>query len=244
MEIMKGVRAADMIAIFASCLGSTPAAMQELFWRGLPLVPLPLPLLNIICTNVPGSPTALYTVGRRLVASYPQVPTGYELGLGVAVQSYDGKLFFGVTADAHVAPDAGRLRDYIRVCLQELSEAAGAKSAGPRSTPGPRKGPRTRSARPRPARRARPARSSAPVEPSPSPGTTAAEETVPASSPAAAQEPAPASRPAAAQESVPAPPPVAARQPVPAPPPAAVAAPLVEADAAGGEATQPQPALG
>jgi diacylglycerol O-acyltransferase / wax synthase len=129
MEIMKNVRAAELVAIAASCLGTAPAPVQELFWRGIPLVPLPLPLLNLICTNVPGSPTPLYSVGRRLVASYPHVPTGYELGLAVAVQSYDGKLFFGLTADAHVAPDVGRLREYIRVCFQELCKAAGVKSA-------------------------------------------------------------------------------------------------------------------
>jgi diacylglycerol O-acyltransferase len=129
MEIMKSVRAAELVAIAASCLGTMPAPMQEIFWRGIPLIPLPLPLLNIICTNVPGSPVALYTVGRRLVAAYPHVPTGYELGLGVAVQSYDGKLFFGVTADAHVAPDVARLRDCIRICFQELVRAAGVKKA-------------------------------------------------------------------------------------------------------------------
>ena len=129
MEIMKNVRAAELVAIAASCLGTAPAPIQELFWRGIPLVPLPVPLLNIICTNVPGSPTALYTVGRRLLASYPHVPTGYELGLGVAVQSYDGKLFFGLTADAHVAPDVARLRDYIQTCFRELCKAAGIKSA-------------------------------------------------------------------------------------------------------------------
>jgi len=148
MEIMKNARAAELIAIFASCLGTAPAPMQELFWRGLPLVPLPLPLLNIICTNVPGSPTALYLAGRRLLASYPHVPTGYELGLGVAVQSYDGKLCFGLTADAHVAPDVARLRDYIRTCFRELAKAAGVKSARARPT-----APRT--ARPRPAKRAK-----------------------------------------------------------------------------------------
>ena len=127
MEIMKSVHAAELIAIAGSCLGTAPAPMQELFWRGIPLVPLPLPLLNLICTNVPGSPAALYTVGRRMVASYPHVPTGYELGLGVAVQSYDGKLFFGLTADAHVAPDVARLRDYVRVSFEELVKATARK---------------------------------------------------------------------------------------------------------------------
>jgi diacylglycerol O-acyltransferase / wax synthase len=148
MEIMKSVRAAELIAIGASCLGTTPTPVQELFWRGLPMIPLPLPLLNIICTNVPGSPTPLYSVGRRLLASYPHVPTGYELGLGVAVQSYDGKLFFGLTADAHVAPDVARLRDYIQVCFRELCKAAGIKTA-----------------KPKPATRVRPARKTTPAKP-------------------------------------------------------------------------------
>lgn len=168
MEIMKSVRAAELIAIAASCLGTAPAPLQELFWRGVPLVPLPLPLLNIICTNVPGSPSALYTVGRRLVASYPHVPTGYELGLGVAVQSYDGKLFFGLTADAHVAPDVARLRDYIRICFDELCKAAGVRRARPRSTS-------PRAARPRPAKRTKAAKPAEPVEPAAPPPETTAE---------------------------------------------------------------------
>jgi diacylglycerol O-acyltransferase len=147
MEIMKSVRAAELVAIAASCLGATPALMQELFWRGIPLVPLPLPLLNMICTNVPGSPTPLYSAGRRLLASYPHVPTGYELGLGVAMQSYDGKIFFGLTADAHVAPDVGRLRDYIRSCFDQLCKAA------------------AKSAQPRPAKRPKRAKAAEPVEP-------------------------------------------------------------------------------
>jgi hypothetical protein len=75
------------------------------------------------------------------LASYPHVPTGYELGLGVAVQSYDGRLFFGVTADAHVAPDVRRLRDYILICFRELCRAAGIKSGGPRAA-------KTRAAKP------------------------------------------------------------------------------------------------
>jgi len=157
MEIMKSVHAAELVAIAAACLGTAPAPVQELFWRGIPLVPLPVPLLNVICTNVPGSPTPLYTMGRRMVASYPHVPTGYELGVGVAVQSYDGKLFFGVTADAHVAPDAERLRDYIMTSFHELAKAAGVKPA-----PRPAK-PRAKRAKPR-AKRTMAAEGPAPAE--------------------------------------------------------------------------------
>jgi diacylglycerol O-acyltransferase len=135
MQIMKNVRAAELVTTAASLLGAMPAAVQEVFWRGIPMIPLPLPLLNIICTNVPGPQTPLYSVGRRLLALYPQVPTGYELGLGVAALSYDGKLFFGLTADAHIAPDVSRLREYIRVSFQELHKAAVAAKSVPKRAP-------------------------------------------------------------------------------------------------------------
>jgi len=157
MEVMKNVRAAELVAIAGSCLGASPAPMQELFWQGLPTIALPLPLLNIICTNVPGSRTPLYAAGRRLLASYPQVPTGYELGLGVAVQSYDGKLFFGLTADAHVAPDVGRLREYIRLCFEELCVAAGIRAPQPAVKPQP-------TAKPRPAVKPKAAKARAPKQ--------------------------------------------------------------------------------
>jgi diacylglycerol O-acyltransferase / wax synthase len=176
MEIMKSVRAAELIAIGASCLGTTPTPVQEMFWRGLPMIPLPLPLLNIICTNVPGSPTALYAMGRRLVASYPHVPTGYELGLGVAVQSYDGKFFFGITADAHVAPDVARLRDYIQICFRELCKAAGVKTAKPHTA-----------TKARPTKRPKPAEPAEPVEHAASTNGHAAHEPVAAPPPEAAQ---------------------------------------------------------
>ena len=125
MEIMKSVRAAELVAIAGAWLCATPPPVQALFWEGLPLLPLPVPLFNLICTNIPGSRTPLYAVGRRMIASYPQVPTGQELGVGVAVQSYDGRMFFGLTADAQAASDVTRLRDYIRSSFAELCRAAG-----------------------------------------------------------------------------------------------------------------------
>ena len=118
MEIMKSVRAAELVGIAAAWIGAAPPQVQALFWEGLPLIPLPVPLFNLICTNVPGSPTPLFCERRRIIASYPQVPTGYELGVGIAVQSYDGKMFFGVTSDAKAAPDATRLRDYLQASFR------------------------------------------------------------------------------------------------------------------------------
>ena len=125
MEIMKSTHAADLVALAASWLGATPPPVQAMFWSAIP--GLSLPLLNMICTNVPGSPVPLYALGRRMLTSYPYVPTGYELGIGIAVQSYAGKLFFGFTADADAAPDVRRMRDFVHEAFQELSRAAGVK---------------------------------------------------------------------------------------------------------------------
>jgi diacylglycerol O-acyltransferase len=135
-QAMKNGKAADMVALAASCIAAAPPALQELFWKGITQITLPLPLFNIICTNVGGlSPVPLYAAGRRMIASYPQVPTGYELGIGCAVQSYDGKLFFGLIADAQVAPDVGRLRDFLYASFRELCRAAGVKKAARQARP-------------------------------------------------------------------------------------------------------------
>ncbi len=132
---MKSTRTAELVAIAAAWLGCAPPPLQKLFWAGLPSLMFPVPLFNIICTNVPGSPTTLYSAGKRMIASYPQVPTGYELGVGVAAQSYDGKLSFGLTADSEAAPDVTKLRDFIRVSFEELCRAAGVKKANARAEP-------------------------------------------------------------------------------------------------------------
>jgi len=125
MEIMKDARAAHLVALLTAWIGAAPPPLQAAFWWGLPMVPLPAALLNMICTNVPGSAEPLYAAGRRMVAMYPHVPTGYELGVNVAVTSYAGKLFFGFTADALVVSDVARMRDFLKHSLAELSRAAG-----------------------------------------------------------------------------------------------------------------------
>ena len=129
MEIMKSGGGAQLVGLLASCIGAAPPALQSILWSGLPLVTLPLPLLNIICTNIPGSPVPLYAAGKRMLTCYPHVPTGYDLGVGCAVLSYDGNLFFGLTADAKAAPDVDRLRDFLSVSFDELCRAAGVKKA-------------------------------------------------------------------------------------------------------------------
>ncbi len=126
-EAAKEVRSAELITIAASFLGAAPPPIQAAMWRGISNVILPLPLFNMICTNLQGSPIPLYCQGSRMIAAYPQVPTGYELGINCAVHSYCDKLQFGFIADAHVAPDVGRLRDLLYAAFEELCTATGVR---------------------------------------------------------------------------------------------------------------------
>jgi len=158
-EIMKSARASHLVALMASWLGAAPPPLQAAFWWGVPMVPLPAALLNMICTNVPGSAEPLYAAGRRLISSYPHVPTGYELGVNCAVQSYAGKLCFGFTADAHVVPDVGRLREFVKESFEELCRAAGLRKAR-RAPARPRKARKTG---PRPVPKPEPAEAAAPL---------------------------------------------------------------------------------
>ena len=132
---MKRGGAANLVGLAANWIAAGPAPLQALLWRGLSEVILPVPLFNMICTNVHGSAVPLYAAGRRMIASYPQVPTGYDLGVGCAVHSYDGKLFFGLIADAQAAPDVSRLRDFLLVSFEELRKSAKLKKARRQSTP-------------------------------------------------------------------------------------------------------------
>jgi len=156
-ETMKSSGAAGLVGLAAAFIAKAPPPLQALFWWGLPELILPVPLFNMICTNVPGSPTPLYALGRRMIAAYPQVPTGYDLGINCAVESYDGKLFFGLVADAQVASDVNRLRDFLYVSFQELRAAARKKAPVAANQPRPRRkevirgGRSARKQRPKPA---------------------------------------------------------------------------------------------
>jgi WS/DGAT/MGAT family acyltransferase len=65
------------------------------------------PRLNMhtATTNVPGPQQPVQTLGRRLLRSYPFVPVVGSIRIVVAIFSYDGGLYFGVTGDYDGAPD-------------------------------------------------------------------------------------------------------------------------------------------
>ena len=86
---------------------------------------------NLVVTNVPGPQFGLYVIGRRLEAIYPQVPLAQNQALGIAIMSYDGRLFFGLLGDFDAMPDLETLADHVGAAIDELALAAGVAPSEP-----------------------------------------------------------------------------------------------------------------
>jgi WS/DGAT/MGAT family acyltransferase len=84
-------------------------------------------LFNLVVTNVPGPQLELYVLGRPLRSIFPMVPLAANQALGVAIMSYDGRLFFGCNADYDALTDLEPFADDLRAEVAELVAAAGAR---------------------------------------------------------------------------------------------------------------------
>ena len=74
-------------------------------------------------TNVPGPQQPVHTFGRRLLESFPFVPVLGPVRVVVAIFSYDGGLYFGVTGDADSAPDVDVLTRGVERGMEDLLQA-------------------------------------------------------------------------------------------------------------------------
>jgi diacylglycerol O-acyltransferase / wax synthase len=71
-------------------------------------------------TNVPGPQQPLHTLERRLLESFPFVPVIGQVRISIAIFSYDGGLYFGVTADYDSSSDIDILTTGVERSMAEL----------------------------------------------------------------------------------------------------------------------------
>ncbi len=126
-EAMKSTHVAELFQFLGAWMGITPVPLQAML--GPLASAVPVPLFNMVCTNVPGPQYPLYLLGREMLTFHPYVPIGNEMGLGCAIQSYNGRLYFGLTADSAAAPDVQRLNEFLEEAFSELRRAAGVFTA-------------------------------------------------------------------------------------------------------------------
>jgi len=99
------------------------------------------PPFNLIVTNVPGPQVPLYLAGAPMLAVYPLVPLFSNQGLGIALFSYAGKLFWGLNADWDTLPDIGVFAEAIQASFAELLDAARQQVVMPVRKRKPRRAP-------------------------------------------------------------------------------------------------------
>jgi WS/DGAT/MGAT family acyltransferase len=75
---------------------------------------------NLVVSNVPGPPVALYIAGAKLLTNYPTSIVVHGMGLNITVQSYDQSLDFGLMADAQAMPDVRDLAEAITIAFDDL----------------------------------------------------------------------------------------------------------------------------
>jgi WS/DGAT/MGAT family acyltransferase len=74
---------------------------------------------NINVTNIPGPQFPLYSGGAKLLEVWPFAPLYPAMGLGVAIVSYNGDAYFGLTADPSIVADVEEFTRDLRAAAEE-----------------------------------------------------------------------------------------------------------------------------
>jgi len=93
------------------------------------------PMANVAISNVAGAPFPMYFAGAYVTCYYPVSIASHGTALNITVQSYNGRMDYGLIACRRVLPDLTDLGDYMlaehRMLLELTNTLPGdAKSAG------------------------------------------------------------------------------------------------------------------
>jgi len=94
-------------------------------------MPFSQTLFNTVSTNVPGPMIPLYFGRHKLVDWLPLGIVSNNIGLFVAILSYNQRITLGMTVDAKLIPDPWRLAECLEESYAELREAAGVEDEEP-----------------------------------------------------------------------------------------------------------------
>lgn len=75
---------------------------------------------NVVISNVPGPPLALYMAGARMLTNYPASIVVHGMALNITVQSYEHSLDVGLMADGAALPDVHELAEAVSIAFDDL----------------------------------------------------------------------------------------------------------------------------
>jgi diacylglycerol O-acyltransferase len=114
------------------------SGLASLFGRSRLANVLP-PVANLVISNVPGIQQQLYFAGARIVSYYPVSIPAHGMALNVTVQSYNGRLDYGLIGCRRAVPDIMDLADALLAEHRKLLALARGLDAPtvPVAAPGP-----------------------------------------------------------------------------------------------------------
>lgn len=116
-----GARAGEVVTNLADYAPPMLFALGErIVWR----VAGAKRLMNTVATNIPGPQFPLYCLGRRMTRIFPYVMLAKDIRVAMAIFSYDGGVYFGVSGDRESVPDLSNVCAGIDAGIAELSRAA------------------------------------------------------------------------------------------------------------------------
>ncbi len=103
MAKLKGSYQAALTLSILGLVGMAPKFVQQ------QILDLLASKATAVMTNVPGPQEALYLAGAKLRQPLFWVPQSGDIGMGVSILSYDGKVQFGLISDHGLVPDPERI---------------------------------------------------------------------------------------------------------------------------------------
>jgi diacylglycerol O-acyltransferase / wax synthase len=104
----------DLLLQFADCAGwFVPPKLARRITRRR--------VVNLVVTNVPGPSAPLYLVESQMLETYPVLPLAETQALGIALNSYNGALYWGFLADRDALPG---LHEFVAAIDQEIEALA------------------------------------------------------------------------------------------------------------------------
>jgi WS/DGAT/MGAT family acyltransferase len=103
MNELKSSKQATVTLGFLAALGMGPAAVQK------PVLNMLSEKATAVLTNVPGPQQPLYLAGSKMKEMMFWVPQNGNIGLGISILSYNGKVFFGMISDHRLVPEPSEI---------------------------------------------------------------------------------------------------------------------------------------
>lgn len=112
-ELKSSKQAAVTLGLLAA-LGMGPSSVQK------PVLEMLSQKATAVLTNVPGPQQPLYLAGSKMKEMMFWVPQNGNIGLGISILSYNGRVFFGLISDHRLVPEPAEISSRFKGEFEKL----------------------------------------------------------------------------------------------------------------------------